>query len=588
MKLAAGCFLAILVLSASLAAPPPDSVFEAMKAELQRSQTLQLGELERPYFISYAVDDIHVWSASAMLGGLISSNDRGLRIPEVRVRVGDYSFDNTNFAGPGLNPRSGIRNFPLEEDAGAVRQYLWLASDSAYKSSLQAFARKRASLRSLTVRDQLPDFAKVEPFHLLRDPAPAVFNLNEWSERARRISAVFQAYPGLRTSLVELSAMNSLHRFVSSEGAAVQLPETLGAVQIRASAQAPDGMILRDIDAFYTQDIRRMFPEEELSRAARSLAESVTKLASAPMGDNYSGPILFEGVSASQLLAQVLGRNLHIARKPVSTGNPSNQIVPTELEGRRGVRIMPEFFDVTDDPSLPLLGHEEVDDEGVPDRKVALVEHGVLKDFLRTRDPVRGYTDSNGHARLSSGPGGEMPEPTNLIVKASEQSSIADLRKKMLDLCQQRGLPYGIVIRKMDFPSSASFDEARRLIAGSASGGSMRPISIPTYVYRLYADGHEELIRGVRLRGLNARSLKDILSAGNDSNTLNYLENEIPFALLGAGDNTAEMSVVAPSLLVDDLELTRMDDDFPKLPVVPSPLTRKSPELSANTNTAVR
>jgi hypothetical protein len=158
----------------------------------------------------------------------------------------------------------------------------------------------------------------------------------------------------------------------------------------------------------------------------------------------------------------------------------------------------------------------------------------------------------------------------------------------MLDLCQQRGLPYGIIIRKMDFPSSASFDEARRLIAGSASGGSMRAISIPTYVYRLYADGHEELIRGVRLRGLNARSLKDILAAGNDLNTLDYLENEIPFALLGAGGNTAEVSVVGPSLLVDDLELTRMDEDFPKLPVVPSPLTQKSQELSANTKSAVR
>ncbi|HWE00523.1 MAG TPA: metallopeptidase TldD-related protein, partial [Bryobacteraceae bacterium] len=537
---------------------------------------------------SYAVDDIHVWSASAMLGGLIASDDRGFRVPEVHIRVGDYSFDNTNFLAPGLNQRSGARGFPLEGEAAAVRQYLWLASDSAYKSSLQAIARKRASLRSLTVRDQLPDFAKAPPFQLVRDPVSVAFNLNEWTERARKVSAVFNAYPGLRSSLVEWSALDVLHRFVSSEGTAIQVPNALGAVQIRASAQAADGMIVRDIDTFYTQDIRRMFPEQELTSAARSLGENVTKLAAAPMGDNYSGPILFEGVSAPQLLAQLLGRNLHIARKPVSTAGPANQIVPTELEGRRGVRIMPEFFDVTDDPSLPLLGHEEVDDEGVPDRKVALVERGVLKDFLRTRDPVRGYADSNGHARLSGGPGGEMPEPTNLIVKASEQSSLTGLRKKMLDLCQQRGLPYGIVIRKMDFPSSASFDEARRLVAGSASAGSMRPISIPTYVYRLYADGHEELIRGVRLRGLNARSLKDILAAGNDLNTLNYLENEIPFALLGAGGNAAGVSVMAPSLLVDDIDLTRMDEDFPKLPIVPSPPTEKSQELSANAKTTVR
>ena len=90
----------------------------------------------------------------------------------------------------------------------------------------------------------------------------------------------------------------------------------------------------------------------------------------------------------------------------------------------------------------------------------------------------------------------------------------------------------------------------------------MRPISMPVYVYRLYPDGHEELVRGVRLRGVNARSLKDILAAGNDTNTLNYLENDVPFALLGAGGGTAEVAVVAPSLLIDDLELTRMDEEI--------------------------
>jgi TldD protein len=584
VKVLAGCLFAAAVAVAA----QPDGVFDAMKAEMQRSQTLQLGELDRPYFISYEVDDVHVWSASAMLGGLIASNDRTFRVPEVHIRVGDYAFDNTNFAGSSANQRFSSRSFPLEEDPGAIRQYLWLASDSAYKNSLQAIARKRASLRSLTVRDQLPDFAKAQPVILMHDFTPPAFDLNAWNDHARKISAIFKAYPGLRGSLVELSAMAGLHRFVTSEGTAVRIPDALGAIQIRAAAQAPDGMIVRDLDVFYTRDIRLMFSEDALEKAARSLGENVTKLAGAPVGDNYSGPILFEGASAPQLLAQVLGRNLHIARKPVGPGGPSNPTVATELEGRRGVRIMPEFFDVTDDPSLPLFGHEETDDEGVPDRKITLVEHGVLKDFLRTRNPVRGYAESNGHARISGGPGGEMPEPTNLVVKAGETASLAEMRRNMLDLCQQRGLPYGIVIRKMDFPSSAPYDEARRLIAGSASGGSMRPISIPTYVYRVYPDGHEELIRGVRLRGLNARSLKDILVAGDDANTLSYLENEVPFALLGAGSSTAEVAVVAPSLLIDDLELTKMDDELPRLPMVPSPLTATPSTLAASTRSPDR
>ena len=270
-------------------------------------------------------------------------------------------------------------------------------------------------------------------------------------------------------------------------------------------------------------------------------------------------------------MAEVLGRNLHISRKPVAAPGAAACAATTDLEGRRGVRIMPEIFDVTDDPTQPLFGHEEVDDEGVPDKSLSLVEKGVLKDFLRTRQPVRGYNDSNGHARLTANYGAETPVPTNLLIRARETSSIADLKMKLIDLIQQRGLPYGMIVRKMDFPSSASIDEARRILSAGSAGGSSRPVSMPLYAWRLYPDGHEELVRGVRFKGVNARSLKDILAAGDDSVTFNYLDNGAPFALLGFGSGSAEVTVVAPSVLIDDLEMAKIDDEMPKLPIVPAP-----------------
>jgi predicted Zn-dependent protease len=367
---------------------------------------------------------------------------------------------------------------------------------------------------------------------------------------------------------VEFNAVDELHRFVNSEGTEIRLPETSGSIQIRASAQAKDGMIVRDSAFFYTHDLAKMEPEADVSKAAQSVGETVMKMAAAPLGDNYTGPILFEGEAAPQLLAEVLGRNLHIARKGVGAPGGANAAAVTELEGRRGVRIMPESFDVMDDPTKPgFFGSEEADDEGVPEKPISIVEKGVLKDFLRTREPVRGYLESNGRARL----GGSGPTPTNLIVTAHETSSVSDIKQKMIDLCRQRDLNYGIVVRRMDFPSTAPIDEARRIIAAAGAG---HPISIPLHVYRLYTDGHEEMIRGVRLRGLNARSLKDILAAGDDSVTFNYLENGAPFALAGYGSGSAEVSVVSPSLLIDDLELTKIDDELPHLPVVGPPSAR--------------
>jgi hypothetical protein len=70
---------------------------------------------------------------------------------------------------------------------------------------------------------------------------------------------------------------------------------------------------------------------------------------------------------------------------------------------------------------------------------------------------------------------------------------------------------------------------------------------------------------------LNVRSLKDILAAGNDSNLFDYLENGAPFALAGYGSEFAPVSVVAPSILLDDLEMLKIEDELPKLPVVPAP-----------------
>jgi len=551
-------FLATAALG--LAAQATDPVFDAMQTELKRSMSLSLQQLEKPYFVSYTIDTGHEWSATAVMGGLLGVTSEPFRYPAMQLRVGDYKFDQTNYAGGGRGASYSLSGFPLDNDPAVIRQYLWLETDSAYKASLDAIARKRAILKSVTVSDELPDFAPAKPNTLLKDRPPIRFDDKTWTDRTKRISAIFDAYPNLRTSVADYTAFDAVHRYVNSEGTVIKLPESEGQFQIRASAQAPDGMIVRDSALFYTNDVAKMFSEDELTKAAKSVGDEVTKMAAAPMGENYSGPVLFEGVAAPQLLAEILGRNLHISRKLTGAGGSN----PTELEGRRGVRIMPEMFDVTDDPTLPLFGHTEVDDEGVSGGPIALVEKGVLKDFLRTRTPVRGYDESNGRALL-----GGTPTPTNMIVTAHETSSVADLRAKMIDLCKQRGLSYAIVVKKLDFPSTATSDEMRKLMSGGSGG---RPISMPLYVYKLYTDGHEEMIRGVKLRGVNARSLKDILAAGDDRNRLDYLENGAAFAQVGAGGYTAEVTVVAPSILVDDLELTKMEDELPKLPIAPSPM----------------
>ena len=126
-----------------------------------------------------------------------------------------------------------------------------------------------------------------------------------------------------------------------------------------------------------------------------------------------------------------------------------------------------------------------------------------------------------------------------------------------------------MIVRKMDFPSSAAIDEVRSLL--QAAQGAAHPVSIPLLVYKVFPDGREELVRGLRFRGFTARSLKDILAAGDDQTVFEFLNNEAPFALIGGSSFTAETCVVAPSILIDDLELHPAEEEQPKLPVVPAP-----------------
>jgi PmbA/TldA metallopeptidase C-terminal domain len=573
LPLAAAALAAVWVLSAQ--SPSPDPMLRAMHDEIERAKKLTIPNLEAPYFIQYVLDQEDTFNISANLGGLVSRSREQFRSPDVRVRVGSYKFDNTNFAGGGGGgSRYDLERFPIENEYPVLRRFFWLETDSAYKSAVEAISRKRAALKNLTQSEQLDDFAPAPPVHNVRGMGKLTIDEDAWANRVRALSAVFSNYPELKSSGVELESSAGGTYVANSEGTEVSSPETVTILRAAASGQAADGMSVRDSIAFHALDPLHMPTDAEMAQGVKALAERVTALAKAPKGEDYSGPVLFEGEAGPQVFAEVLGRNLTVTRRPVSDGGRGGASAPSDFESRIGSRILPDTINVVDDPTQkewrgrPLFGSYEVDREGVVAQPLRLVEKGVLKNFLLTRQPVHGYAASNGRARLPGSYGASTATLSNLFVSSSETVPVADLKKKLIDLCQARSKSYGLLVRKMDFPSAGSIEEARRVM--QASAGSSRPVSAPLLVYKVYPDGREELVRGLRFRDFNGKSLKDILAVGDDSVTLEYMENGAPFAILGRG-YTAEVSVVAPSLLVDDLQLLAVVEELPKLPVVPAP-----------------
>jgi len=562
-------------------ADSPDVILKAMRDELQHSRSLDSVKLDKPYFISYGIEDGDLFAASATLGGVIASTSTLFRVPRIQVRVGDYEFDNTNYVGSGMNfgGRYDIDRFPLENRYPVLRRYIWLATDQAYKSAVEALAHKRAALKNMSAREPVPDFARAEPIRIIEEIPEQKLDREDWLKRLRALSAVFTQHPQVTTSSVELQAIKNVRYLVTTEGTEVRTAEDVLFVRVRGAAQAADGMRLRDAVAIHSLEFGGMPNDVQLTRDVRQVAENITALTSAPVGETYNGPVLFEGVAAAQLFAELLAKNLVLSRKPVSEPGRPNVAPASEFEGRREARILPEWMDAVDDPTQKdfhgrrLFGSYHVDYEGLTPQPVTMVEKGVLKNFLLTRQPVAGFTVSNGRARIPGLFGASAAAVSNLFIRVAQSSPVPDLKKQLLEICRARNQAYGIIVRKLDFPSSASIDELRRFMAANSRDGSgSHPFSLPILIYKISLDGKEELIRGVRFRELNGRSLRDIRAAGNDSTVFDYLDNGAPLALMGAGSYAAESSIIAPSVLLDDVEIRKLDDELPKLPLVPSPL----------------
>jgi len=521
-------------------APSADPVMRAMNDELQRSVSeLGFKDLEKPYFIQYTVVDQERYRASATFGAITASDMGKARILQAQVRVGDYDFDNSEFvSGPGFQgaPPSGITTqAPIENDYNSMRHALWLATDAAYKQSVEQLARKRAFVQNKVRGDQIPDFSKEKPVTALDSRHELQVDRARWEKQLREWSGIFKDFPQIQDSSVVMEARLTNRYLANNEGTRTFQPSMLVTVEIEASSEATDGMRLRYWIPFNAGSFEQLPPAQEVSKAIRQMAADLTALPSAPVLEaDYSGPVLFTGQASAEMFARVLGPNLSGQRLPLS--EQQGQTTRSELLDRLNRPVLPRFLSVYDDPTAlrsgnqELLGHYQVDDQGVPARRVSLIEQGVLKSLLMSRRPGKDMPQSNGHGR-SGIPGRESAQIGNLFIQSTEGKSYEDLKQQLIKMCQEENLQYGLLIKALN-PDGRS------------------PIGMPVLTYKVYvSDGHEELIRGAFAQGIPVRSLRQIEGVGNDA----FVSNR----LTGSSELPTPTTIVAPSVLLEEVELKR-------------------------------
>lgn len=139
-------------------------------------------------------------------------------------------------------------------------------------------------------------------------------------------------------------------------------------------------------------------------------------------------------------------------------------------------------------------------------------------------------------------------------------------------MAMDQSKPYAMLVRKLNYPFAGTVSDVQALMQASAqSGGSPRPLSPPVLIYRIYPDGHEELVRGLRFRGVSSRTLRDIEAATQEVALFDFVNNSAPLAYLGQGGYIAGSSVVSPGFLFEELELELPQEQLPKRPIVPPP-----------------
>lgn len=588
--------LAVLLFCGGAAEAADDVVMRAMRDELARSmKKLQIETLQKPYFVSYRLVEVSGCSTAAAFGALTGNSCEAAgetqarsRVLSVEVRVGDYARDNTNFyvpmmtAGVARPLRDGGMSIPVEDNYDEIRRQLWLATDSAYKNALDNYAKKKAALENRRRTEDAPDFSKEAPVTDTETGPVITPNRAAFEGMVKSLSALFRETPAIADSEVRLSVSHWLTRYVNSEGTTYTRDNSFATLQVNAATQAMDGMTLTDFDVMYGRSMEQLPPREEMTRRVRALAARLASLQNAPLVEKYTGPVLFEGQAAAEIVFQGLGSAL--------VGVPRVVVDDSRLEGifnsnggladRIGSRILPDFLSITDNPAAvafqgkPLLGGYQVDDEGVKAGPTTVVQNGILKTLLHSRALLPGTTLSTASKH------GFTLSPSNLTVSASKTMTATELKADLIRIVKQRGIEFGILVRRIGNPSLAMALNRSMVIFSSGSASGALPIEPLVEAYKVFPDGHEELVRNLTVNGMTLASFKDIAAVSDSPYVytapvrITVRTPTMASGMVAIGGPQVSTGVV-PSLLFEELVLQRPAGDIPNLPFTKHPFFSK-------------
>ena len=529
------------------------SVLTAMEQELNRSmKELKLEDYDKPYFISYLIKENTVNQIMAKFGSLILSEKSKTRELFVDVRVGDYQLDNS------VNGKSGSSSsykrsslLPIENDIDAIRAVIWQITDDTYKKSLTQYFNKKAKKIQEVDKNNLPSFSKEKPSIHIGKERQLVFDKSEWEKKIKELSSIVKDYRELDDSTITFTAQKETVFFINSEKSKYITDDILYSINIDLSAISEDGNVINNFGSFHYKNIADIPDLDSMKKEVKKLINEAYEIKNAKSINPINLPAILEPEAAGILFHEAIGHRLEGERQIDDTQGQT-------FSERVGTQIIPSFLSIEDDPSLydfnggSLLGYFVYDDQGVKGKRVSLVKNGILRNFLLSRTPVKGFTNSNGHGRASNGRA-PMARMSNLIIRSENEFSKQELKNLLIQEIKKQNKDFGIIIKKMTGgeTNTSSYD----FQAFKAT---------PLLLYKVDPDtGEETPVRGVEIVGTPLISINKIIATGNNYKAFN--------GFCGAESGYVPVSTIAPSILITEIELQKITSEKEKKPILPPP-----------------
>ena len=479
-----------------LDAEKPDEVGRVLKRAVQRHMDgLRLPGSPAIYHLRYGLLDLQRVEVLASLGEAVRMDERPSHSLGVEVRVGDFSFDNTGLQmGPGGFSRISL---PLELNQTTVGRAAWRVTDSAYKQSVEQFARKQA--RVTEVDGATPAYTPAEPSVAALAPSATPWSMQDAARWAKNASGHLSApHEGWWRGEVHVGQEAGYWRVIDSEGSDVAHPQEEISIRALVALRAEDGALLTD-QAFWTvRDATHLPSDAQVQAELGKIRDNVLRAANAPpLKRAYVGPVVFEDSAASDVFRYVLTPQLEANLSKVEFDTSFSFDSSPDLKARVGRRALPVGWSAKDDPRA-LPNHPSWfthDTEGTPTQATTLVEDGLVQSLVTSRSPHPDAPVSNGHARGSVG----QRQPgriAQLTVVPPKRHRSSQLYKKALGLAKAYHRDWFVVVRRLQEPGVRFVDDE---VYASIFDGELE-LPQPVFLVKRFADGHEELLRGGRIQ----------------------------------------------------------------------------------------